>query len=78
MLQALLEIVPEARPAEIKPAEPLREQLDIDSMDFINFIVELDERLGVAVPEAEYGRLGTLDACVDYLAGKLGTAAGPP
>jgi acyl carrier protein len=77
VLQALQAIVPEARPGEIKSGEPLREQLDIDSMDFINFVVELDERLGVAVPEAEYGRLGTLDACVDYLAGKLGTPADP-
>ena len=57
VLDALLTVVPEARPAEINPAAPLREQLDIDSMDFINFVVTLDEALGVDVPEAEYGRL---------------------
>jgi acyl carrier protein len=78
VLQALLTVVPEARPAEIDPAAPLREQLDIDSMDFMNFVVALDEALGVDVPEAEYGRLTTLDACVDYLAGRLGVPATPP
>jgi hypothetical protein len=40
-------------------------------MDFINFVVALDEGTGVAVPEADYGRLSTLDACVDYLAAAL-------
>jgi len=78
VLQALLTVVPEARPAEIDPAAPLREQLDIDSMDFMNFVVALHEALGVDVPEAEYGRLTSLDACVDYLAGRLGVPATPP
>jgi acyl carrier protein len=44
-------------------------------MDFMNFVMALDEALGVDVPEAEYGRLSTLDACVDYLAGRLGIPA---
>ena len=72
VLDALLTVAPEAQPAGIDPAAPLREQLDIDSMDFINFVVALDEAVGVEVPESEYGQLATLDACVDYLAGKLG------
>ena len=57
VVDALLAVVPEARPAEIDPAVPLRDQLDIDSMDFINFVIALDEALGVDVPEADYGRL---------------------
>jgi acyl carrier protein len=77
VLDALLAVVPEARPAEIDPGAPLREQLDIDSMDFMNFVVTLDQGLGVDVPESEYGRLATLDSCVDYLAGRLGVPAGP-
>jgi acyl carrier protein len=75
VLTALLTVVPEAQPAEINPAAPLREQLDIDSMDFINFVVALDDALCIDVPEAEYGRLSSLDACVDYLAGRLGVPA---
>jgi len=78
VLEALSSVVPEANPAEIDPAVPIRDQLDLDSMDFINFVVALDEALKVDVPEADYGRLTTLDACVDYLAGRLGIAAGAP
>jgi len=74
VLEALLKVVPEARASDIDPSAPLREQLDIDSMDFMNFVVALDAGLGVDVPEGEYGRLSTLDACVDYLAGRLGVA----
>ena len=77
VLAALISVVPEARPAEIKPAAPLRDQLDIDSMDFMNFVMALDEALGVDVPEADYGRLSTLDACVEYLGARLGIPAEP-
>jgi len=72
VLDALLKVVPEAHAPDIDPAAPLREQLDIDSMDFMNFVVALDAGLGVDVPEGDYGRLSTLEACVDYLAGRLG------
>lgn len=74
VLDALLKVAPEARAPDIDPSTPLREQLDIDSMDFMNFVVALDAGLGVDVPEGDYGRLTTLDACVDYLAGRLGIA----
>ncbi|HSB55183.1 MAG TPA: phosphopantetheine-binding protein [Gemmatimonadales bacterium] len=72
VLNALLSVVPEAKPAEIDPATSLRDQLDIDSMDFINFIATLDQTLGVDVPESEYGRMATLESSVDYLASRLG------
>lgn len=71
VLEALLTVAPEAQPAGIQSDAPLREQLDIDSMDFMNFVIALDEAIGVDVPEADYGKLSTLDACVDYLAGRL-------
>jgi acyl carrier protein len=78
VIKALLAVVPEARPADIDPAASLRDQLDIDSMDFINFIATLDQTLGVDVPESEYGRMATLDACVDFLASRLGVPASSP
>jgi acyl carrier protein len=78
VVDALLAVVPEARPGEIDPAASLRDQLDIDSMDFINFVATLDQALSVDVPESEYGRLATLDACVDYLAARLGVPATSP
>lgn len=75
VLDALLAVVPEARPAEINPATSLRDQVDIDSMDFINFVVTLHDKLGVDVPESDYGRIATLDACTDYVAARLGVPA---
>jgi acyl carrier protein len=61
---------PEADLALLRPDTPLRDQLDIDSMDFLSFVIGLDRSLGVAVPESEYDRIATLDGCVDYLAEK--------
>jgi acyl carrier protein len=68
VVEELCEIAPEADPATLRLDIGLRDQLDIDSMDFLNFIIAIDERLGVSVPEADYSRLPTLDALVDYLA----------
>jgi acyl carrier protein len=53
----------------------LREQIELDSMDFLDIVMELRKRYGVQVPEADYPKLATLQGCVDYLAPKL---AGKP
>jgi acyl carrier protein len=47
-----------------------REQLDLYSMDLLNFIVALHAALGVEIPEADYPKLATLDGCVEYLAAR--------
>ena len=47
---------------------PLRDQLDIDSMDFLNFVIAMNERTGIEIPESDYGELATLTGCVTYLA----------
>jgi acyl carrier protein len=67
VLRVLGDIAPEAELDTLKPDVALRAQLDLDSMDVLNFVVALDTALGVQVPEADYGRLTTLDQCVDYL-----------
>lgn len=74
VIAALRGIAPEADPAALEPDEPLRQQLDLDSMDFLNFVIRVHERLGVEIPEADYPRLGTLAGAVAYLEAK--TAAG--
>lgn len=74
VLAVLGEIAPEADPAEIDPGEGLRQQLDLDSMDYLNFVVALHRRLGVEIPETDYPRLASLDGAVAYL---LGATAGP-
>jgi acyl carrier protein len=71
VLQALMEIAPEADPSGIDPTQPLRDQLDIDSFDYLNFMIGLDRRLGVTIPEADYASVSTLDYLVAYLAKRI-------
>ncbi len=68
VLDALTTIAPEADPAMLDPGEDLREELDLDSMDELNLITALCERLGIDIPEGDYPQLRTLDGAVDYLA----------
>ena len=72
VLEELKRIAPELEESELEPAKALREQVDLDSMDWLNFLVALHERLKVEIPESDYARLGTLDQTVEYLAKKLG------
>jgi acyl carrier protein len=67
VLRTLGQIAPEADLTELGGDVDLREQLDTDSDDFLNFVVALDQELGVVVPEADYAKLRTLDGCVAYL-----------
>jgi acyl carrier protein len=69
--EALSRIAPEANPVTIVPDVNFRDQLDLDSMDFLNFVLALHERLGVDIPEADYPHLSTLDGAVAYLASKI-------
>lgn len=64
-------IAPEIDLATVSPIADLREALDIDSMDFLNFITAIHHRLGVDVPELDYPKLITLDGAVKYLESKL-------
>jgi len=68
VLRILGGIAPEADLTQIKPQVGFREQLDIDSMDFLNFVIGLNKELGVEVPESDYSKVSTLDGCVEYLA----------
>lgn|GEM_PF-1686790 len=56
-----------AYPAGHAVVPHLRDQLDIDSMDFLNFLIALHQEFGVDVPESDAGKLGSIDACVGYL-----------
>jgi acyl carrier protein len=68
VLRVLRQIAPEADPALINPMVSLRDQLDIDSMDFLNFAIGLHKEFGVDIPEADYPKLLTLDGCTNYIA----------
>lgn len=60
-------IAPEADFETLDPYEDLREALDIDSFDFLNFLIGLNEIFGVEIPEADYGQLVTLADINHYL-----------
>jgi acyl carrier protein len=74
VLRILREIAPEADPALIEPDVDVREQLDIDSMDFLNFVIGVHHELQVEIPEADYPQLVTLDGLVRYLGARLPVA----
>lgn len=64
---ALNEIAPEADLDELNPGENIREALDIDSFDYLNFLIHLHDKLGVEIPESDYDQLTTLDDIVSYV-----------
>ena len=61
---------PEVDFAAIDAAADLREQLDIDSLDFLNALIAVHESTGVDVPESDYAQVATLDAAAAYLAAR--------
>ncbi len=68
LIRVLGQVAPEADLSQIKSNLRIRDQLDIDSMDLLNFMIGLHKELGVDIPEADYSKLVTLDSCIEYLA----------
>ena len=73
VLAIMKSIAPELEESELRADRPLRNQIDLDSMDWLNFLVALHETLRVDIPEADYAKLVTLDDLVAYLRAKLGS-----
>ena len=71
VVEALSAIAPEGDYERLRGDRPLRDQLDIDSFDFLNVVIRLHDKLGVDVPEADYPKLATLDSATAYLAARL-------
>ena len=69
---------PEADLASLKPAVPFRDQLDIDSMDLLNFFIAIDKELHVYIPESDYAKVATLDGCVEHVASALALRPASP
>ena len=68
---AIVNIIKDIAPDEdlslLKGDVRLREQMDLDSMDFLDIVMELRKRYNIEVPEADYTKLATLDSSVDFL-----------
>jgi len=67
VLAQLQRIAPEMDPASLDPARPIRQQVEIDSVDFLRLLVALHEATGVDVPEGAYDQVATVDGLVAYL-----------
>ena len=70
VLAELKRIAPELEEGDLQSGKPLRDQVDLDSMDWLNFLVALAERFKVEIPESDYRRLVTLDEVAAYLAAR--------
>jgi acyl carrier protein len=69
--RALAGIAPEADLEGLSPDTDLQEELDLDSMDFLNFLIALGEQTGVSVPESDYAQVRTLGGCTAYVSARL-------
>ncbi len=71
VIDIIIDIVPDEDCSNINPDEKLRDQLELDSMDFLDIVMELRKKYGIEVPEKEYGELESLTSCMNYLEPKM-------
>jgi acyl carrier protein len=71
VLNTLNDIAPEVDVDTLVDDQPLRNQVDLDSMDWLNFLIGLHKKLGVEIPESDYAQLTTLERVLDYLKSRL-------
>ncbi len=67
VLESLQEVAPEVDTRALDPAVSLRDQFDIDSVDFLNFVLTLEKKMGTRIPEVDYPKLSSLNGCLAYL-----------
>jgi acyl carrier protein len=72
VLTTLTDIAPEVEADELEDDKPLRDQVDLDSMDWLNFLIGLHKKLAVDIPESDYAKLVTLHDVLGYLKARLG------
>ena len=71
VLEIIARIAPDVDLTDLDPEVPLREQVELDSVDFLDMVMELRKDYGIDVPEEDYMELMTLDRCVAYLGPRL-------
>jgi acyl carrier protein len=67
IISILVDIAPDEDVSSINDQDNLRDQIDLDSMDFLDIVMELRKRFNIEVPEKDYGHLATMASCVTYL-----------
>ena len=73
VIDIINEIAPDEDTSNLKSDVNLRDQMDLDSMDFLDIVMELRKQHGSEVPEEDYPKLALLDSCADYLTPKFNT-----
>jgi len=73
--QALSNVAPEVDVASLDPGRNLRDQIDMDSVDFLNFVIGLHKELNLEIPDPDVAKLATLNGCVTYLSTKIKQAS---
>jgi acyl carrier protein len=71
VIDIINEIAPDEDTSDLKSEVNLRDQMDLDSMDFLDIVMELRKQHGIEVPEADYPKLASLDSCAEYLTPKF-------
>ncbi|HKB57066.1 MAG TPA: phosphopantetheine-binding protein [Lacunisphaera sp.] len=71
VIDIISDIAPDEDLSAIKPDIRLRDQLQLDSMDFLDIVMELRKRHNIEVPEADYAQLASLESCAEYLTPKF-------
>ncbi len=71
VIDIIADIAPDEDLSTLKPDVRLRDQLQLDSMDFLDIVMELRKRHSIEVPEADYIQLASLDSCANYLTPKF-------
>ena len=66
----LQQIAPDTTPETLKLEENIRETLNIDSFDFLQFVIALHEKTGVEIPEEDYGKINTIQNAITYIQNK--------
>jgi len=65
--RCLKSIAPESEPSDLSPVVSIREELDLDSMDFLNFVTALHDELRIDIPESDYDKIDSMEGCIEYL-----------
>lgn len=68
-------VAPDIEPGDVSDSDHLQDDLELDSMDFLNLVAALDERFGISIPEADYTKIETPAKAVRYLSERLQTKA---
>ncbi|MFN3982862.1 MAG: acyl carrier protein [Caldilinea sp.] len=71
ILNQLRGLAPEADLDDLRPHDDIRETLEIDSFDFLNFLIALNKEVGVEIPEKDYGKVNTLENLTTYLLARM-------